>query len=337
MAVAGAALFCGAAPATACTVSSSVAVDLGSFSPSAVKGGAVPAVKSRAGLRCGFAVLKLLGSDNVKATFTSANGFRLVRAGGGSVPYRASADEAGVYAASQGATIDYMQNNLLNLLGLLGNSNADLPIWVKPTGDGFPPVGVYRDRISISWSWSICTGLGLIGLCALGSSDTGTGTSVIDITLTVTPRDATLSTTSTTIWDPVNTSFNPRALPGSRRTVSVTFVNPDIVPLDGGSVDIVVPTPAGAALSLDGEGAPPGPAITLTEGSPASSMRLRYTAPSDAADDVEFSADKGQTWTHLPVAGDPASQGAVTHVRLRTRGTMAAMSSFSVQIPYSVR
>jgi hypothetical protein len=337
MAAIGVALLCFAAPAAACTVSSAVVVDLGSFSPSAVKAKAVPAVKSRAGLQCGFAVLKLLGSDNVKATFNSTNAFKLLRAGGGSVAYRVSADEAGVYAATQGATIDYMQNNLLNLLGLLGSSNADLPVWIKPTDDGFPPVGVYKDRISISWSWSICTGLGLVGLCALGSSDTGTGTSVIDITLIVTPRNATLSTSSTTIWDPVNKTSNPRVLPGSRRTVSTTFANPDIVALDGGPIDIVVPTPAGAVLSLDGDGALAGPAITLTEGSPASSMGLQYITPSDPSDDVDFSVDKGQSWTHQPVAGDPVSQSAVTHVRVRARGTMAAMSSFSVQIPYRIR
>lgn len=325
-------------PAEACTVSPSVTTDLGTFSPSAVKAKAVPAVKSRAGLQCGFALLKLLGTDNVKATFNSANAFKLVRSGGGSIVYKASADEAGTVMATQGATIDYMQNNLLNLLGLLGNSSADLPFYIKPDDASFPPVGVYKDKITITWSWSICTGgIGLFGLCALGGSDSGTGTSVIDATLTVTPRNATMTTTSTTTWDPVNTTNNPKALPGSRRSVAVAFTNPDIVALDGGPVELIVPTPSGTLIALDGDGASSGAAIKLIDGSPASSMTTRYTAPSDTGDDVEFFSDNGQSWTYIPAAGDIASESAVTHVRVTARGTMAAGSSFSVRVPYLVK
>ena len=329
------ALFC-AAPAMACTTSSAAA-EIGTYSPSAVKANVVPAVRSRAGLQCGFALLKLLGSDYVRAKFTSDNAFQLLRTGGGSVAYKASADAAGQYVATQGGTIDYAQNNLLDLLGLLGNSSADLPIFVKPAETGFPPPGIYKDRITIAWSWNICQGLGLAGACLLGRSDKGTGTSVIDVTLTVTPVDAVVTTQSTTTWDPVNTTSRPKAIPSSRRAVSVMVRNPDIAPLGDGYVDLIVATPPGTFVALDGDGASTGAAITLIDGSPASSMTLRYTTAGDPSDDVDFSADAGQTWGYGPVAGDGASQRAVTHVRLRTRGTMVAGSTFSVRVPYVVR
>ncbi|WP_267396617.1 MULTISPECIES: spore coat protein U domain-containing protein [unclassified Sphingomonas] len=322
--------------ATACTVSATNAA-LGTYSPSAVKAKVVPVTRARAGLQCSFALLNLLGGDYVRATFFSANTFKLVRdGGGGSIGYKASADEAGAYAAVQGSTVDYTQNNLLNLLGLLGSSNADLPIFIKPDDAVFPPVGVYKDTITIAWSWNICTGIGLLGAC-VGTPDKSIGTSVIDVTLTVTPVAAVITTSSATTWDPVNKAINPRDLPGSRRALSVTFRNPDIAPFDSPFVDVIVGTPGGTVIALDGDGTSQAAAITYADGSPASSLAVRYINPSDLGDDVDFSADGGASWSYVPVAGDLASQGAVTNVRIRARGTMAAGSSFLVRIPYLVR
>jgi hypothetical protein len=160
---------------------------------------------------------------------------------------------------------------------------------------------------------------------------------VIDVTLSVTPQNATMAMSTTTIWDPVNGSTYPKAIPGSRGSVSVSFTNPDIVPLDGGPVEFVVPTPEGSAIALGSGDGWTGAAITLMEGSPASAMSLRYTDASDAGDDVDFSADNGQTWTYLPGSGNSASERAVTHVRVRARGIMAKTSSFAIRISYRVR
>ncbi len=326
-----------AVPAAACTLTSTVATSLGTYSPGAVKAKAVPALQSRAGLQCGTALLVLLNGNYIRATFRSTNGFKLLRTGGGSVAYKASADAGGTYAFAQGTTINYLQNNLLNVLGLLGGSTADLPFFVRPDEATLPPVGVYKDRITIDWDWNMCNGgIGLLGIC-LGDSDVGSGRSVIDVTLNVTPQNATMAMSTTTIWDPVNGSTYPKAIPGSRGSVSVSFTNPDIVPLDGGPVEFVVPTPEGSAIALGSGDGWTGAAITLMEGSPASAMSLRYTDASDAGDDVDFSADNGQTWTYLPGSGNSASERAVTHVRVRARGIMAKTSSFAIRISYRVR
>jgi hypothetical protein len=157
---------CAPLPAVACILTTSIQTDLGTYSPNAVKAKAVPSLRSVAGLQCDSALLVLLGGNFIRAKFNSANAFKLVRDGGGSIVYKASADPDGTYAFAQGTTIDYMQNNLLNLLGLLGNSSADLPIFVKPDDGTLPPVGVYRDRITINWNWDLCPGgIKLLGVC----------------------------------------------------------------------------------------------------------------------------------------------------------------------------
>ncbi len=323
-------------PAVACILATSVKTDLGTYSPNAVKAKAVPSLRSTAGLQCDSSLLVLLGGNFIRAKFNSANAFKLVRDGGGSIVYKASADTDGTYPFAQGTTIDYMQNNLLNLLGLLGNSSAELPIFVKPDDLNLPPVGVYRDRITINWNWDLCPGgIKLLGIC-VGVPDTGTGVSVIDVTLNVTPQNATISMTSAATWDPVNTTNSPKAIPGGRFAVSATFSNPDIVPLESGTIAVVIPTPRGATLALDGDMATSDTVIRMIEGPTPSSLAARYGGPGDGSDDVDFSADKGLSWSFIPVGGDPSSQAAVTHVRMRARGTMAKTSSFAVRVPFII-
>jgi hypothetical protein len=325
-------------PAAACTVSASVSSTLGTYSPAAVKAKAVPAIRSRAGLQCNSALLVLLSDDNMKAKFTSQNGLKLLAvSGGGSISYKASADPGGTVVFSQNSTIDYLQNNLLNLLGLVGSSSADLPFFITPNEASFPPEGVYKDKVTIFWSWKICpSGISLLGAC-VGGADSGTGTAVIDVTLNVGAQNATITISSTSTWDPVSGTSRPKALPGAKRRVTMTVINPDIVPLDVGAVIVVVPTPVGTAVALDGDGASGGAAIAMAEGSPASTLAMRYSGPGDMTDDVDFSSDAGQSWSYVPIAGNVASQSAVTQVRIRARGTMAKQSTFSVSVPYLIR
>lgn len=327
-----------ARPAAACTVSTSFSSNLGTYSPAAVKAKAVPTIKSRAGLQCNSALLVVLSDDNIKAKFSSQNGLKLLATSGVfSVGYKASADPSGTFAFSQNSTIDYMQNNLLNLLGLLGSSSADLPFFITPNEALFPPEGVYKDRITILWNWKICpSGISLLGAC-VGGAESGTGTSVIDVTLNVAAQNPTISILSTSTWDPVDGTSRPKALPGAKRRVTMTVVNPDIVPLDVGAVIVVVPSPVGTAIALDGDGASGGSAITIAEGSPASTLTMRYSGPDDMTDDVDFSSDAGQSWSYAPIVGNAVSQSAVTHVRIRARGTMAKQSTFSVSVPYLIR
>jgi len=325
-----------AGPCYACTVSGDLSSPLGVYSPAAVKAGVVPALRSRAGLSCPSGVLFLLSNNFVKAKFHSQNGFKLKQSSGtSSIVYSASADPGGATPFAEGASVDYMQNNLLNLLGLLGSSSADLPFYVKPSGVT-PQPGVYTDKVTVDWTWSICPGIGLLGLC-IGIPDAGTGSAVITVTLVVSPQSVVMTMASVTTWDPLNGTVAPKAIPGSRRRLSLSLTNPDIVPLDAGAIAIVLPTPAGAMLALDGDGASNVTPFKLIDGSSPSGATLRYGAPADMTDDIDFSADGGQTWTYAPVAGDLPSQAAVTHVRIRPQGDVAKQSSLSVSAPFLVR
>lgn len=336
VAVAALASLFGAAPAAAagCTVTGALAIAAGPFSPAAIKAGAVPAQQNRAGLACDTSIIVVLGGNYIRGTMNTTNGLKLLRAGGGSVAYTVSADANGSYPYPQGAPLDFMQNNLLNVLGLLGGSTADLPLYLRLTGGTLPVVGTYTDRITIDWSWYICP---IFVVTCTGQPQSGSGRTTIDVTLTVAARNATVAMSTATSWDPVNGTSNPRDLPGARRRVSVAMANPDLVPLDSGTIGVVLPTPARAVVALDGDGTAAATVVKLTDGSPASGVQLRYGGPGDATDDVDFSSDGGTTWTYVPVAGDVTSEAAVTHVRIRPRGAMAKQSSFTVSLPYLVR
>jgi spore coat protein U-like protein len=324
-----------ATPATACTATAALATDFGSYSPAATKAGAVPGLPSRAGLACVPSTLLLLSGNYIRATFKSRNGLKL-SGSGGTVGYSASADPGATVAFTQNGTVDYMQNNLLNLLGLLGSSNADFPFYVKPAGGTAPGIGTYTDRITIIWDWYICPGIGALGLC-IGTPDSGSAQTVIDVTLTIAARDVTTALATVTTWDAANGTNYPKAIPGSRQRTSLTLANPDIVPLDAGSLAIVLPTPNGSLVALDGDGASAGAAIGSSEGSTPSTLTVSYGDPASASDDVDFSADGGATWTYAPAAGNLASQAAVTHVRVRPRGAMAKQSTFTISVPYMLR
>lgn len=335
-ALGAAAAFGVAAPAQACTVTTSLTTDLGSFSPAAVKNAVVPAAYSKAGLTCTPSLIVLLGGNYIKAKFHSANNLKLVN-GASQISYVPSPDAAATVTWTQDQTVDYMQNNLLNVLGLLGGSSAEFPLYVKPSSATAMPVGDYTDRITITWSWYICQGLGIGPLCA-GTPDqnTGTPTTTIDVTLHVTAKTITLTTTTSTTWDPVNGTSFPKSLPLGRKRMTISAANPDLVAADLNSIGLNVAVPARTMIALDGDGSS-STFLQYTDGTPASSLALIYTSPSSTSDDVDFSSDNGVSWTYYPVAGSDVSQAAVTNVRLRPRGSMAANSNFSVSLPLKTK
>ncbi|VWX54256.1 spore coat protein U domain-containing protein [Novosphingobium sp. 9U] len=321
----------GAGAAQACTTTPSISTDFGTFSAQSVKQGAIPSQFSRAGLNCPTSAVVLLGINYIRAKFQSKNGMKLMN-GTNAIAYTASADPAGTTQFTQNGTIDYMQNNLLNVLGLLGGSNADMPIYVKPAGGTLPAQGVYTDRITITWNWYLCPGVNALIVC-VGTPDQGANvTSVIDVTLTVGAKSVLLTTSTGTTWDPVNGTSNPKALPGGKRRMIVSVTNPDLVPVDNNTLGLNLAVPAGTSMALDGDGTGSGAFLIFTDGTPASSLALTYTAPGSTTDDVDFSSDRGVSWTYVPVVGDTVSQAAITNVRVRPRGAMAAGSRFSLSV-----
>lgn len=337
-----------AGTAQACAVSTAGPADYGPYSPQAVKQAAVPAQTSPIGLKCQTPAIILFGNNYIRGKLHSDNGLKLVN-GANSITYTASVDPAGTYKFTQDGTIDYMQNNILDLLGLLGQ-NSDLPLSIKPTGVTLPnavvpnpalpsgvppPPGVYTDKITMTWNYYVCT-INLATIC--GGLKQGTNvTTVLDIKLTVGVKSVVLTTSSSTTWDPINKTSSPKSLPGGRRRLMVNVSNPDLVPVDANTLGVNLAVPAGTTISLDGDGTLSSAFVLFTDGNPASGLAITYDTPLSTTDDVDFSSDNGGSWGYQPNASSDVSVAAVTNVRLRPRGTMPAGSQFGMSVPVRIK
>jgi len=325
----------GATPAlaAACTATALTATDLGSFSPAAVATtGAVPALRSRAGLVCTPGLLKVLSGNYIKATFQSRNALRLApaTAGAPTLSYALSADPNNSVPIANNGTVDYMQGDLLNLLGLLGGTSAELPFFVRPLATAGLAEGVFTDRLTIKWDWYICQGIGALGACILGL-EKDTATTIVDITLTVAARKLVLTASGRTTWDPVNGTSFPKAVPGGKRRVSVQLNNPDIVATDG-NVTVVMPIAPRQTLALDGDGTSAG-LVSFAMTPSGNAVALSYDGPASTSDDVDFSADQGLTWTYVP----GATAGLTNAIRFRPRGRVPAGATLDFSVPVTVR
>ncbi len=321
------------ADAAACTATTTLASDLGSFSPAAVAAGAIPPLRSRAGLTCTPGLLKLLSGNYIRATYQSRNALKLASATApaASISYALSADANGAVTIANNGTVDYMQNDLLNVLGLLGGTGAELPFFVRPASAAQPAEGVYTDRLTIRWDWYICQGIGALGVCILGL-EKDSATTVVDIVLTVAAKRLTVTATSRTTWDPVNGTIFPKAVPGGKRRIDVALSNPDIVPTDG-NVTVVVPVAPRQTLALDGDGTSATAPFEFTSNPANAEVAFRYDGAASTADDIDFSADQGATWAFVP--GQDA--GRANAIRFRPRGRVPAGATLTLSFPVVVQ
>lgn len=320
-------------PALACDVVTPTSASAGSLSSPALQANAT-FVRTDGSFVCASGSLaSLLGADYLKVTLASA----LVLTGtGGSVPATLAVDMDGAQVLTPGTTVTYQEGALLTLLQ---SGGMRAPLYVRAQSTGDLPAGTYSGTATIRWDWSFCakSGVGLAGLCLLGKRETGSKPAQVTFTVTVLPKPAAVTITTTTTWSPLSQTANPKSVPGAKVRVAATITNPDVVPLDQDTLAVVVATPPAMRLALDGDGTAANGVVETRQGSPASGLTLSYAAPGSPADDVDFSADGGATWTYAPLAGDAVSQGAVTAVRFRPRGRMAAGSSFAMSLPYVVK
>ena len=168
----------------ACALNGSASATLAPSASYTVSAGLVPQVSASPMLNCSGIILNLVSTDYARATAVSANGFTLRAANGDTIPYRLSADQAGTVAFNSGATVDYLSPRLISLLGLIGQSTLAPPAYVLLTDRPNIAAGTYTDVVTIQWSWRMCGGIGIGGVCILPY--TGTGTSVLTVSITVT-------------------------------------------------------------------------------------------------------------------------------------------------------
>jgi hypothetical protein len=164
----------------------------------------------------------------------------------------------------------------------------------------------------------------------------GAATTLTDATATITiSPPLTIVKSSVAYSDPLNIVTNPKQIPGGFVTYTLVIANPATLAVDSNSIVIVDATPANLQFFVGNVSGSSGPALFI-DGSPASGLTFTFTSLASTTDDIEFSNNGGTTWTYAPTANANGVDTAITHIRLRPKGVMAAGATFNLQLRYRV-
>lgn len=137
--------------------------------------------------------------------------------------------------------------------------------------------------------------------------------------------------------DPINGVTNPKAIPGSVTTFTITVTNPGATATDANTIVLADAMPSGTSLVVgDVFGAGTGP-VRFVQGSPSSGLTYSYASAASATDDLAFSSDGGSSFTYTPSADANGVDPAVTHIRVNPKGAHAANGVFSIQFRVRLR
>jgi len=171
----------------------------------------------------------------------------------------------------------------------------------------------------------------------------GNATALAGNILTVNPADTAITCTFTNSYvvplaiaktsvaysDQVNGLISPKLIPGSFANYTLTITAPASTSPTNNSVIVTDALPTNLGLFVGTYAPGPGP-VRFTPG--ASGLTYSVTSLANATDDLEFSNNGGASWTYVPTADADGVDAAVTHVRIRPKGTMAAGSSFTINL-----
>lgn len=159
----------------------------------------------------------------------------------------------------------------------------------------------------------------------------------VDLASLVFKPALTIAKTSAPYSDPVNATTNPKLIPGGVAQYTISVASPADYTVTSNTISIVDATPANMDLVVTDIGAMgSGPAL-FTQGSPSSMLTYAFSGLANNADNLDFSNDGGASWTYAPTANANGVDPAVTHVRVRPQGTMAASSNFTIRLRYRTR
>lgn len=147
------------------------------------------------------------------------------------------------------------------------------------------------------------------------------------------PLTATKS--ATVISDPQNGTTNPKAVPGAVIEYAIQVKNPTSEPV--GAMALTDSIPANSSLVVADIGVAGSGPISVTQGTPSSTLSYTFTSLSSLTDSFEFSNDNGVTWTYVPVAGRGGADVSVTTIRAKLTGTHAAGGVFTLKFRVSVK
>jgi hypothetical protein len=168
---------------------------------------------------------------------------------------------------------------------------------------------------------------GSYGNVTVASLDPASATIQVSVPLTIAKSSIVYS-------DPFNNTTGPKLIPGSYVYYTVTVANPGGAAVTSGSIVVTDPTPAALSLYVANLPNATGP-LAFTAGT--SGTTYTFAGLASTADDLEFSNNGGSTWTYVPTADGSGVDPAVTHMRIRPKGAMAAGSSFTLNFGYLVK
>lgn len=137
--------------------------------------------------------------------------------------------------------------------------------------------------------------------------------------------------------DPVNGTTNPKAIPGSFVNYTIAVSSPSAYAIDANAINVIDATPAAMSFFLGDVGVAGGGPVRFTDGTPTSGRAYTYGGLSSTADGLDFSNNNGATWTYVPTPDANGVDAAVTHIRVRPTGTMAASRSFTLTVRYRIK
>jgi hypothetical protein len=144
-----------------------------------------------------------------------------------------------------------------------------------------------------------------------------------------------LTKSSAPFSDPQNGTLNPRLIPGAVAEYTISATSPASYTVSSNTIVLTDATPANTDLVVTNiGGAGSGPAA-FTAGT--SGLTYSFTSLASVTDNIDFSNNGGASWTYAPVADANGVDPAVTTVRLRPQGTMAASSTASFRLRYRIR
>lgn len=165
------------------------------------------------------------------------------------------------------------------------------------------------------------------------------------LVLTAAPRSPILLLTKSalTVFDPINTVTNAKAIPGSWVEYTLVATNSGSGSSDPDSLTVTEPLPANVALFVgDLTGVNSGPVEFIDGvGAAASGLTFVYGGLADLSDSLEFSTD-GISWNYEPTADAEGFDAAVRFVRVTPAGAFAPADSgtdreFSLRFRVRVR
>ena len=160
----------------------------------------------------------------------------------------------------------------------------------------------------------------------------------LSLTLESQPPAILLQKNLVTVYDPVNNTTNPKAIPGSWVDYTITTSNSAVGDVDDDTLIVTDPLPANVALFVGDLGAAGSGPVEFTDGTGAASSGLTYTfgGLSDAGDDVEFSTD-GVNYNYTPITDANGFDAAVRYIRINPKGVFLGSTGPSTTFDLRIR